>query len=128
MSRAPRMKAEFTYIEDGLTLTPPRKPADGFALYIGPVGKDWTTVDPLKSPSFNLGLLDDEGGGLRSFDPSRIPAVAGLPPGNYSAAVCAYIIGDDGVAAAFSDFAVAPVVPLDFRVPGAPLNLKFTRA
>lgn len=128
MSRAPKMNAEFVYVEDGQTLTPPRRPADGFALYISTVGKDWATVDPLTAPAINLGLLDDAGSGRRVFDPSLIPVVRGLPPGNYSAAVCAYINGDDGKPAAFSDFAVAPAVPLDFRVPGAPINLKFTRA
>jgi hypothetical protein len=128
MSRAPKLSASFTYVEDGPTQTPPRLPADGFRLYIGTIGKDWTTVDPLAAPSMDLGLLPDDGAGLRNFDSEDVPAILSVPAGTYSAAVAAYILGTDGKPSAFSDFAVAPTVPLDFRAPGAPVNLVFVRA
>lgn len=128
MSRAPKVSGTFTYVEEGPAQTPPRAPANGFRLYVGPAGKDWSTVDPLSAPSMDLGPLPDDGGGLRHFDSEDVPPLLTVPPGVYSAAVAAYIKGSDGAPAAFSDFAVAPAVPLDFRVPGAPVNLVFVRA
>lgn len=129
MSRAPQVRASFTYVEDGPQLTPPRTPASGFRLYIGPPDRDWSAVDPLTYPvHFDLGLLPDDGGGVRNFDSDDVPPLTALPPGVYSAAIAAYINGSDGVPAAFSEYAVAPQVPLDFRVPGAPVNLVFVRA
>lgn len=128
MSRAPKVTASFTYVEDGPTLTPPRAPADGFRLYIGQEGKNWATVDPFAVPSMDLGALPDDGAGLRHFDSEDVPAILSVPPGVYSAAIAAYIKGTDGAPSAFSDFAVAPSVPLDFRAPGAPVNLVFVRA
>lgn len=129
MSRAPQIRASFTYVEDGPAQTPPRTPASGFRLYIAPVGQDWGAVDPLTWPlRMDLGPLPDDGGGLRHFDSDDVSPLKTLPPANYSAAIAAYINGSDGAPAAFSEYAVAPLVPLDFRVPGAPVNLVFIRA
>ena len=123
MAKSSRKKGVFSFIDDP---DPTHGPVTGFKLFWGPEGTVFdTTVDPdVYTPSLDLGMLPDLGGGRREFVINDLPALMALPEGVYSAAVA----GHDG-AGNWTDFAVDASFPLDLTAPTtAPTDLHIENA